>query len=401
MNACTARALGRGWLRGCGLAVGLAVGLVVVLALLAPQVRGEDEPAEKPAAYTPKVLGVPLKDLADKALGEGKHAEAIALYLRWLEADPRDGNGRYNLACAYALSGEKDKALTAFETAIDAGFKDTGHAQRDSDLKSLQTAPRFKAAIARAEAKAAAGELPRMRRHLLTATTIGTYIVLLPPDYAKTKKRYPVVFILHGSGSSEIGHARVAEAMGREDVIYVAPRALHPHHGVFLGGRNPGWTAWPTDQPAKGDDASEPMALYAGWIARCADDVAKRYRVHGSKVFVWGHSQGAAAANVFAALHPKRVASYFAYAGYYPEAITDATIAGLKTNGVHVELCHGIKDPVVPSAPTRDMGARLEKAGVSRAVHLVEAGHSLTEEVHSLSKAWADKRARGSLTKVK
>lgn len=379
----------------------MVVGLyLVALSLGGPAYAGEEPgsgaPEGKPTGYTPKVLPPSLTDRALAALGKGHHEEAIALYERWLEADPQDANSWYNLACLYALQKKVEPALSAFETSIDVGFKDYEHARKDADLLCLREEQRFLAALARGAAGQAAQRLPDMRRHALMTETIGTYVVLLPPDYGTSKRRYPVVFILHGSGSSEIGHARVADGMGREGVIYVAPRALHPHTGAFLGSRKEGWTAWPPVRTKETGATPDPMRLYADWIVRCADDVAKRYRVDGERVFAWGHSQGAAAANVLASLYPKRIAGYFAYAGYYPDLITDLTLAGLKAAGVTVELCHGEQDPVVDPAGTRAMKARLAKAGVDHAVHMVQAEHGISTDVERLSRLWIERRVRAS-----
>ena len=325
--------------------------LLLAVALGGPTALADEGKAPPP--YEPKKLGPSLRDQALDALSARKLDEAAALYRRWLEADPKDDTSWYNLACVLALLGKKDEALTAFETSIDAGFDDLDHAGRDSDLDSIRADARFAAAVERGRAAKKAAELPGMRRHALPTTTLGSYIVLLPPDYDTSEKRYPVVFILHGSGSTEVRHARVTKDLGREGVIYVAPRALHPHTGVFLGRGQAGWTAWPPERGEPERDEAHPMKHYASWVLRCADDVAKRYRTRGDRFHLWGHSQGAAAATCVAMLHPKRVASFFAYAGYYPEEIvTDATIAGLETHGVHAELCH--RHPGQRRAPCAD-----------------------------------------------
>ncbi len=51
----------------------------------------------------------------------------------------------YNLACAYALSGDADKALDNVERAIGAGVKRRDQYESDPDLASLRELPRFKA----------------------------------------------------------------------------------------------------------------------------------------------------------------------------------------------------------------------------------------------------------------
>ena len=50
----------------------------------------------------------------------------------------------YNLACYYALSNDKAKALDAFTTAVNSGYKDYASTLTDSDLNTLRDEPVFK-----------------------------------------------------------------------------------------------------------------------------------------------------------------------------------------------------------------------------------------------------------------
>jgi tetratricopeptide (TPR) repeat protein len=49
----------------------------------------------------------------------------------------------YNLACAAARSGSKERALEALEKAIDLGFRDVAHISGDEDLESIRKDPRY------------------------------------------------------------------------------------------------------------------------------------------------------------------------------------------------------------------------------------------------------------------
>jgi Flp pilus assembly protein TadD len=53
-------------------------------------------------------------------------------------------SARYNLACAYALKGDRELALDWLEKAINAGFDDTEKVRSDSDTASLRGEARFK-----------------------------------------------------------------------------------------------------------------------------------------------------------------------------------------------------------------------------------------------------------------
>lgn len=57
---------------------------------------------------------------------------------------PKDPLVYYNLACSYALLGEKLKALKALEKSVRLGYADFEYLKKDADLKSLHAEPRFK-----------------------------------------------------------------------------------------------------------------------------------------------------------------------------------------------------------------------------------------------------------------
>ncbi|MHC4959222.1 MAG: TPR end-of-group domain-containing protein [Planctomycetota bacterium] len=337
--------------------------------------------AEEP---TPPTLPPSLRDRADEALMAKKYAESLKLYRQWLEADPRDSNGWYNFACALALSGDKPAALDALGNSVTAGWSDKDHPRKDPDLASVRDDPRFEAALKRI--KPHGGRAPTtFVRHFAKTTTLGSYIVMLPPDYATSgEKTYPVCVILHGSGSTELGHGRVADKFGRDGVIYVAPRALHPHVGAIIGRKQPGFTVWPPEKV----ETPNPMDLHAAWVLTCVDDVAKRYRVRPGRFWVWGHSQGAAGAHAVACAAPERVAGYLAYAGYFEDRLQPETLALFKKHGVQPVLVHGRKDTVVLPKETETAEAKLKEAGVAVTVHWTDGTHRIDETVEKHSLAW-------------
>ncbi len=165
--------------------------------------------------------------------------------------------------------------------------------------------------------------LQNVEHHALEQKKVGFYAVFLPEAYSESTRRYPLVVILHGSGSTEVRHGSLANDFGREQAIYVAPRAPHAHHGVFAERGTPGWTAWPTF-PEKWGKWSSPgfpkervkdvdaRQLYVEWIASVIEDVRRKYRVTPARAVVYGHSQGAAFAHEFAVQRPDLVKSYFA-----------------------------------------------------------------------------------------
>ena len=135
------------------------------------------------------------KELRQQALAlwqDQKHAEAIPLMQKVVEANPKDGliwhhlgyslhslqkwdealaahikasafpnvapTATYNVACVYALKKDKDKAFEWLHKAVAAGFRQADHMDNDSDMDSLRDDPRYAKvidAIAKAPAVAA------------------------------------------------------------------------------------------------------------------------------------------------------------------------------------------------------------------------------------------------------
>jgi len=83
-------------------------------------------------------------NLANTLYQAKNYRKAIPAYEKVLEL--RGGfpsNAAYNIACCYALLGEKEPAFKWLETSFDLGFRDLGNSQTDTDLQSLRDDPRY------------------------------------------------------------------------------------------------------------------------------------------------------------------------------------------------------------------------------------------------------------------
>jgi transcriptional regulator GlxA family with amidase domain len=78
-----------------------------------------------------------------------RHPEAIAAFIEAAKGEKQRGVALYNLACSYALSGEKDKAIDAVGRAIEAGMRQKGNYQGDPDFASIREDARFQHLIAK------------------------------------------------------------------------------------------------------------------------------------------------------------------------------------------------------------------------------------------------------------
>lgn len=101
-----------------------------------------------PAASRDEKRFYRLRDKANQAMHAGQKAVALNL-LHGLEAmAPESQLVPYDLACAFALAGNRETALAQLQRAVDRGWDDADHAETDPDLESLHGDARFDAVIA-------------------------------------------------------------------------------------------------------------------------------------------------------------------------------------------------------------------------------------------------------------
>jgi Flp pilus assembly protein TadD len=80
-----------------------------------------------------------------------RYARAAESFQHVLVYVPNDPSINYNLACAQALTGEKDQAFASLLRAVAGGFKDRQNMTTDPDLSSLRGDPRFQDILKRLE----------------------------------------------------------------------------------------------------------------------------------------------------------------------------------------------------------------------------------------------------------
>jgi len=89
---------------------------------------------------------------ASRLLRDKKWAEAEELLSKLAAAYPKSSLLQYDLACCLARRGKNDEAMAALARAVEAGWFDVRHAQRDADLASLRGRPEFKELLEKIEA---------------------------------------------------------------------------------------------------------------------------------------------------------------------------------------------------------------------------------------------------------
>jgi len=81
-------------------------------------------------------------DSGIELMRDGQYSRAVTAFEEEIR-QTGSTNARYNLACAYALKGDKKLAFDALQKAIENGFDNTHHMTEDEDLRSLQGDPHF------------------------------------------------------------------------------------------------------------------------------------------------------------------------------------------------------------------------------------------------------------------
>ena len=72
------------------------------------------------------------------------HARAIEAFGRAIQFGYRPPTSMYNVACGYSMMGNRDAAFQWLEKSFDAGFDIGGYIESDEDLNNLRSDPRFK-----------------------------------------------------------------------------------------------------------------------------------------------------------------------------------------------------------------------------------------------------------------
>lgn len=239
----------------------------------------------------------------------------------------------YNLACAYAVKGNKADAFKSLLGAKRAGFADRDQMANDPDLKTLHDDPRF--------------QLPQERNYFTMKLKDGTtlpFSVDLPIGY-EPARTYPVL--------------------------------VAPGHGKKVEG-NWGGLFWGEDTSQRGWITVESPAFLTadpiGVTSQLLDEVARRYKAEGGKFHLacYGPSSGPAFALAMAS--PARFKSLSALPGF---PVTEKPDELMKLKGLRVSFIVGEGDAIW-KREVEVAHARLTSLGVESYLEVVAgSGHLL------------------------
>ena len=78
-----------------------------------------------------------------------KGAEARPVFEKVLTLEADHARAHYDLACLDALEGKADETFANLNKAIDCGYRNLAHLEKDEDFKSVREDPRWKGILQR------------------------------------------------------------------------------------------------------------------------------------------------------------------------------------------------------------------------------------------------------------
>jgi carboxyl-terminal processing protease len=89
---------------------------------------------------------------ATEAYNRKEYERSAQLFISAINQGMKDADIFYNAACSLALAGKKEEAFNYLAQAVNHGFLDSEHLQKDTDLDSLHSDGRWKPLVARSDA---------------------------------------------------------------------------------------------------------------------------------------------------------------------------------------------------------------------------------------------------------
>jgi phospholipase/carboxylesterase len=256
--------------------------------------------------------------------------KAIAVGVTLAELQRDSAATAYNLACAYAMTGQEIAAAAWLKRAASAGFSGLHLVTTDPDLATVRGLPDYLEALQRIRENRA-----RDFDELKQAAEGTEPLVVLPEGHDPARPA-PLIVALHGYGSRGAELAEVWRGAAQKvGAILVAPDALR---------RTPTGYDW------RYVDESDWL------VARAIDRVAAEHAVDESRIVLSGFSQGANIALHVGMQHPERFCGLIPVVGHYePHRLPEVAAERMPA----VALMTGAEDPSVETfrAAQRDFEA--------------------------------------------
>lgn len=179
---------------------------------------------------------------------------------------------------------------------------------------------------------------------------------------------YPVIVLLHGLAGNENSMWFFAPRLPKDHLL-IAPRAIHP---VPTGGYS--WRAHEPERPRflpSLEDFRHSLEALDSLLSPTNFPVADFSRLH-----LVGFSQGAALSYAFALLHPQRVTSLVAMAGFIPPG-AEGLASGRPLQGKRALIAHGSRDETIPVSLAHQARDWMQTAGADVSYCEDQVGHKM------------------------
>jgi enterochelin esterase-like enzyme len=196
----------------------------------------------------------------------------------------------------------------------------------------------------------------------------GSFYVYLPPGYDAARRRYPVLYMLHGRN----GHAKSFLGMDLQQDLdrLIAAHAIPPMIVVLVQDR-PGLSSWHNVGRRHSETYVVEVQELVDWMLRTIPTRAGRA--------IAGSSMGGFGAMNVALNNPLRFAVVESWLGYFNnlEGLREQDAPVISRLGLHAFLYGGAEDPVAIPAEDPEFAGKLDADGAQAQSAIYPGGHSL------------------------
>lgn len=196
----------------------------------------------------------------------------------------------------------------------------------------------------------------------------GSFIAYLPPGYASTTRRYPVLYLLHGNNQPASAFLQIG--LQRELDRLIARHAIPPIIAVMIqGGR--GANNWR-------DSAGQNYESYVLEVQELVDRTLPTVAARNARAIA-GVSMGGYGAMNVALSHPHRFAAVESWLGFF-NGLDDELRADrplLSRIGLRAFVYGGSSDTIADPSENAPFAAELRAAGARAHAAVYPGGHSL------------------------
>lgn len=221
---------------------------------------------------------------------------------------------------------------------------------------------------------AAGSEIDSSSYHSPALHGEGSFLVYLPPGYATTDARYPVLYLLHGDGESDGSFLQIG-LQGTLDRL-IEGHAIPPTIAVMIQG-GPGDNNW-LDEGARNYEA------YVLEAQALIDRTLATLPTRGARAIV-GYSMGGYGAMHIALAHPQTFSAVESWLGFFNglEGRVRADRATIARLGLRAYVYGAASDTIADPSENAPFAAALRSAGADAHSAVYPGEHSLeTLEAH-------------------